>query len=168
MNICLFQMTRPLMRQFFQEFTYDPDTIDGEKPQEQYIYSQAKADAFFEKHDQPDQLHFAVMCGEEIVGSLYLKQISLSDRSCSMSIHMKNDSVKNRGYGTRAEQLALTYAFEKLRLETVYANALTKNARSRHVLEKVGFKEIRHDGHYSYYACSRADWQSIRLQGVSV
>jgi RimJ/RimL family protein N-acetyltransferase len=54
---------------------------------------------------------------------------------------MKNDSAKNKGYGTKAEQLALKYAFEELQLESVNAEALIRNTRS-------------------YYECRIGDWQA--------
>ena len=153
MDIRLCAMTKPLMRQFFRDFAYDPDTMPPDQP---YEYSQEQADAFFEKRDRPDRVHFAVMNGEEIIGDLYLKNIDPADRSCTMSIHLKNDSVKNKGYGTQAELLALRYAFETLELETVYADALVINTRSRHVLTKVGFTELRRDDTKVYYECRRA------------
>ena len=155
-------MTIPLMRQFFREFSYDPDTFEDPETLTEYSYSQAAADAFFEKHQKPDRAHFSVMCGDEIVGDLYLKHIDADDLSCTMSIHMKNDSAKNKGYGSKAEQLALQYAFQELQLETVYADALIRNKRSRHVLDKIGFQEMRRDSKYCYYACRRADWYGIQ------
>ena len=86
-----------------------------------------------------------------MVGDLYLIQINPIERNCTLSIHMKNDSVKNKGYGTMAEQLALKYAFEELQLENVYADTLTRNKRSRYVLTKVEFREIRTDATFCYY-----------------
>ena len=159
MNICLIPMTIPLMRQFFRDFSYDPDTFDDPSECRTYSYSDELADAFFRKHNRPDRKHFAVMRGFEIVGDLYLKKIDPIERSCVMSIHMMNDSVKNKGYGTQAEQVALEYAFTKLQMEAVYADALIRNERSRHVLIKVGFKELRQDAKCCYYVCRSDDWR---------
>ena len=58
-----------------------------------------------------------------------------------IGIHLRNDSVKNKGYGTVAKIKALRYAFEKLQCEAVYADGILKNSRSQHVLEKVGFRK---------------------------
>ena len=78
---------------------------------------------------------------------------------------MKNDSVKNKGYGTKAVLLALKYAFEELLMENVYADALIKNNRSRHVLTKAGFQEIKTDDKYCYYIFRKADWSySLSVQ----
>lgn len=59
--------------------------------------------------------------------------------------------MKNRGFGTQAEILALQYAFEVLKLNTVYADSVQKNARSQHVLEKVGFVLMKEDDIFKYY-----------------
>ena len=43
---------------------------------------------------------------------------------------MKNDGVKNHGYGTKAEILALDYAFHTLELKTVFADAIHKKTNA--------------------------------------
>lgn len=161
MNICLEEMTLPLMRRYFRDFQYDPNTFENLEDCPEYQYSEDAADRFYEKHNRSDRKHFAVMCGEEIVGDLYLKNIDHEKRCCTISIHMKNDSVKNKGYGTMAEKLALAYAFDQLNLEAVYADALKHNARSRHVLLKAGFLETYQDEKYAYYICRKADWHKL-------
>lgn len=66
-----------------------------------------------------------------------------------------NDSVKNKGYGSAAERLALAYAFENLGMESVLADSVLKNTRSQHVLEKVGFVLIGVDDTFKYYRCDK-------------
>ena len=57
--------------------------------------------------------------------------------------------------GTEAERQALCYAFDELGMQTVYADAVLKNVRSQHVLEKVGVRLIREEGDFRYYACTK-------------
>ena len=156
MNICLELMTREKMHTFFREFVYDPDTFVSSGDIEPYSYDAVKADKFFEKHDRPDERHFAVMLEDAVIGDLYLKQIDHRTKSCTLSIHLINDSVKNLGYGTTAERLAICYAFDELGLETVLADTLISNQRSRRVLEKVGFVIISMDESRCYYRCSKS------------
>ena len=66
-------------------------------------------------------------------------------------------SVKNRGYGTQAEILALRYAFNDLRLKTVFADAVSRNIRSQHVLEKAGFRFVEEKEGFRYYRCNRPE-----------
>lgn len=71
-------------------------------------------------------------------------------------ISMINDSFKNQGYGTATEKLILQYAFEQMGMQTVYADSLITNLRSQHVLQKVGFTEIRRDAQFVYYQCDKS------------
>lgn len=158
MNIYLHKMTKALARQFFQGFTNDPDICSDMHRFAPYVYTEEGADAYWERQHRLGRMHLALMLGNEPIGEILLKHMDRESRSCTLSIHMKNDSVKNRGYGTCGEILALMFAFGELEMETVYADALTKNQRSRHVLEKVGFAETHCDGTFHYYRCDKAAW----------
>ena len=68
---------------------------------------------------------------------------------------MQNNAYKGRGYGTRAERLALEYAFETLDMSAVNADVVAKNTRSQHVLEKVGFRFLKEENGFQYYRCKR-------------
>ena len=166
MSIYLYKMTRSLMRSFFQEFAYDPDTFHDSETCDDYHCSQAAADAFYDKHNRSDRVHFAIMQGNTVIGDLYLKNINQQSKNCTLSIHMKNDSVKNKGYGSCAEYLALNYAFDELGLETVNADALIKNKRSRHVLEKVGFLQVGSDEKTAYYSCEKSNWSKQKATTI--
>ncbi|MCR5556874.1 MAG: GNAT family N-acetyltransferase [Butyrivibrio sp.] len=56
---------------------------------------------------------------------------------------------------TRAEQLAIEYAFRELGMNAVNADAVKKNIRSQRVLEKVGFKLVNEDNDFRYYRIER-------------
>lgn len=77
---------------------------------------------------------------------------------------MKNDSVRNEGYGISAEVLAQQYAFNEMGMLTVYAYAVLKNTRSQHVLEKVGFIVTHQDETYRYYKCEKTTWKTPNFQ----
>lgn len=92
---------------------------------------------------------------DDPIGEIIIKDVDIHNHSCRFSIHLKNDAVKNRGYGTIAEKKLLQFAFTVLDMHTVYADALIKNRRSCRVLEKTGFIKISQDALFSYYKCSR-------------
>lgn len=165
MNVCLCKMTKSLNRQFFREFVNDPDLFADMGQFYTYHYNEPDADAYWERQESLGRIHLAIMLGEKIVGEVILKNIDHGNRSCTLSIHMMNDSVKNCGYGTEAEILTLEYAFGELKMETVFADALLKNERSRHVLEKVGFKLFSRDNGFCYYRCDRDTWTSHENRG---
>lgn len=98
---------------------------------------------------------FAIMLDGKPIGELQLKQINWEKAECTLSIHMQNDTVKEKGYGTQAERLAVKYAFDELGMVAVNADTIIKNTRSQHVLEKVGFHFIGEDGTFKYYRLER-------------
>ncbi len=148
-------MTKSLYREFCREFQNDPDVFAEGQIFTEYCCSPEKADAYWQRQLDRNRVHLAIVRIEKPIGEIILKNINKENGCCELSIHMVNDSVKNLGYGTRAEQLTLEYAFDVLGMETVYANTLLKNSRSRHVLRKVGFQEIRRDDCFVYFRCQR-------------
>ena len=50
------------------------------------------------------------------------------------------------------------YAFDEMKMDTVFADSVLKNTRSQHVLQKVGFSETHRDEHFVYYRCDRESW----------
>lgn len=151
MNIRLELMTKAQCRCYFQEFTHDIAVFAPDQLFYEYQYTEEKSDAYWEKNQAPDRIHLAILRDEETVGEVIFKKIDPARRCCTLSIHMKNDSVKNHGYGTEAERRALIYAREALKMETVYADTLIQNKRSQHVLKKNGFQLIRKDASFCYY-----------------
>lgn len=103
----------------------------------------------------PRVMMFAIMLGDRPIGELQLKQIDREKAECTLSIHMQNDTVKGKGFGTQAERKAVNYAFDELGMVAVNADTITKNTRSQHVLEKVGFQFVRSDGNFKYYRIER-------------
>ncbi len=121
-----------------------------------YVYNaDAVAAAFARNQQRADRQYYMIFLGDRPIGELVLKNIDLAARSCALGICLQNNSVKNQGYGTAAERLALKIAFDTLKLDTVYADALIRNERSCHVLEKIGFERIREDGRFRYYRMTK-------------
>lgn len=164
MNIRLCKMTKDLCRRYYSAFEYDPVIFIDLSRFGKYIYSLERSDAYWQRQRDLGRIHFAIMLGDDPIGELLLKSIDPVKYCCTLSVHMQNDSVKNKGYGTTAEILAIEYAYNELRMETIFADALKKNTRSRHVLTKVGFKEINEDDTFVYYRHDKADRIPQRCQ----
>lgn len=156
MNIHLTLMTKELCRRYHKGFQYDPDMFTDGSHIPTYNYSAEHSDAHWQRQRDLNRVHLAVMLGDKPIGDLVLKNIDSIKKCCILGIHLQNDSCKNLGYGTEAEILALEYAFTKMGMDTVYADALLKNTRSRHVLEKVGFHETHRDAIFAYYICEKS------------
>ena len=147
----LLPMTRQMCHEFYKDFQNDPAIGHYYE----YIYAPEIADRYFDRNAVADRKLFAILVEGKIVGECKLKNIDPQKRECSMGIHLQNDAVKEKGYGTQAERLILQYAFEKLGMVAVNADVALKNTRSQHVLEKVGFHYTHEDSTFKYYRCER-------------
>lgn len=149
--ITLCPMTREMCHVFYKVFTNDPAIGHYFE----YVYSKESVDQYFDKNTVADRRLFAILTDGQIVGECKLKAIDFENRECSMGIHLRDDSVKEKGYGTQAEHLILQYAFDELGMIAVNADAALKNTRSQHVLEKVGFQYVSEDDTFKYYRCEK-------------
>ncbi len=159
-------MTRELMHEMYREFVCDPAIFTDPELFErakQYQYDAEKTDKFFDMRSaEPNSQCFAVLLEDEVIGEIGLRHIQDEKRECELSVHLKNDSVKNRGYGTQAERLMIRYAFEELGMRTVTADSLLQNTRSRHVLERLGFRAVGEEDGFKLYRLDRDDWDPIK------
>lgn len=162
MNICLYPMTKELARRYFRNFVMDPDLFLPNQEFQPYIYTDEKSDATVARHHRLGRIYLAVMLAGEPIGEVILKNIDRESKCCTMGISLRSDEFKNRGYGTLAELQTLRFAFTELGMETVLADAVLKNTRSQHVLQKVGFFETHRDDSFVYYRCDKSDWIAVR------
>jgi len=159
-TISLAEMTRERMHELYRGFSFDPDIFEGTMPPAEYTYRREKVDALFDlRAEEENSIAFAVLADQAVIGELGLRKIDRKEKSCELSIHMQNDSVKNKGYGTAAERLAVEYAFFVLKLERVWAETLEKNKRSQHILEKLGFRYQSGEKGCQKYVLERRDWK---------
>lgn len=150
-EITLAPMTRELFHALYRGFENDPDIYMNMQYYTQYAYNSEKVDERFDSLQTPERVVFAVMLDGAPIGEVQLKRINRERNDCTLSIHLQNDAVKNRGFGTQAEKQAVRYAFDVLKLDAVNADAVLKNTRSQHVLEKAGFMFTREDEMFRYY-----------------
>lgn len=158
-EIRLHPMDRKLLHEYYQGFVMDTDIFMDMRRYREYSYAPEKVDAYFDRlRSQKDRVDFLIMLDEKPIGEIALKHINETEKQCELSIHLQNDSVKNKGYGTQAERLILEYAFQTLGMTAVIADSVLKNERSRHTLEKVGFQETGRDDTFVYYRITQSDW----------
>lgn len=146
-------MTRELCHELFKSWENDPAIYNDMGLFEPYHYDKNTVDRYFDSRQNLSRVLFAIMKDGKPIGELQLKRIDMERKECTLSIHMQNDTVKGRGYGTCAEKLALKYAFDVLGMSAVHADTVIKNTRSQHVLEKAGFQYIREKNGFKYYRC---------------
>lgn len=155
MNIELQKITLEGMNELDRGFQRDPVTFADMSLFSEYRYSPEETQKRFERYSADDRRHFLILLDGRPVGETGIKHIDWEKMEGELSIHLQNDTVKNRGIGTRAERLLLAYAFEELRLHAVTARVIEKNTRSRHVLEKAGFAFVRQENGFLHYHCEK-------------
>lgn len=149
-------MTRQMCHEFYQEFQNDPAIYMDMSRFSEFVYSKEWVDAYYDRQVEKGRLLFAIVADGQMVGEVKLYDIRKETGECTLGIHLRNDSVKGKGYGTQAEKLAVEYALEVLGMHRVFAEAVQKNTRSQHVLEKAGFRFLREDETYKYYSIEKA------------
>lgn len=76
------------------------------------------------------------------VGSVYLRDIDREQGFAEYGIFIGEEDALGKGYGTQAADLILAYAFEKLKLKSVFLRVFADNMRARKSYEKAGFRQI--------------------------
>jgi RimJ/RimL family protein N-acetyltransferase len=146
-EISLQPYTQKLCQSFYRDYISDPQMTHQD-----FVYDTKWVQRYYEKKVQEkDRAFFAICRGKDIIGECQLKHIDLATLSATMSIHLQQDRYKNQGYGTKAIILLCSYAGQNMGLKTLYADAVLRNLRSQHVLEKCGFTRVKQDENLVYY-----------------
>ena len=153
-NVRLLPMTAAMYHRYFMEYENDPDLLRKGQAYVPYTYSEERVNQYVQRQIDLGRIPLAIMCGDEIVGEIILKNIE-PHKSATMGITLKNAKYKDHGIGTQAEKLAVCYVFNELGIPTLFADTIKTNTRSQHVLEKIGFTFIREDEDFRYYRIDR-------------
>jgi len=146
-KVILTPFTKELWHEFYKD--YVPDPMMDTNP---YTYNFEKGEEnYYLKTNDNTRLYFTIMCEGKIVGQIYLKNINNDDKSAEISIALSQNSFKNKGAGTEASLLLIGYALNSLGFEKLAATSVLRNARSQHVLEKIGFKYTHEDEKFKHY-----------------
>lgn len=153
-NVILKPITRELCHEIYRK--YVADSMMTENP---YEYSKDKVDNYFDQRTKdPKRKIFAIVVDGKAIGEAQIKYIDEIMKTGNLAIHLVNDSVKGKGYGSEAEQLIIKYAFEYIGLNTLYGDAVLRNIRSQYVMEKLGFNYVCEDEGFKCYELKREDW----------
>ena len=153
-EVYLLPMTAEMYHEYFREYQNDLDLYIDKRAYAAYSYSEEKVNQYIKRQIDLNRKVFAIMHGNEMVGELVIKNI-VEHECATMGLAMKNANYKDRGFGTKAEQLAIQYVFNELDIPVLYADSILSNKRSQHVLEKVGFRFIKEEGDFKYYCVER-------------
>ena len=146
-KVVLMPYTIERCHSFYEEYVADPAmTYDT------YTYDKENVDRYYQnKVLDISRVFFAICYKDKTIGEIQIKRID-TEKSCgTLSVHLVNDAFKGKGYGTEAEKLLIDYAINTLGLKTIYADAIHRNHRSKHILEKLGFEHLYDDDALAYY-----------------
>lgn len=97
---------------------------------------------------------------DELLGNIALDNIDYKSGTAELGIFIGNTNNLSKGYGSEAIKLLTDYAFNHLRLHSIYLYTLDSNERAQKAYKKCGFKEFgrRHesmfiDGKYHDLVC---------------
>ena len=153
-EVYLLPMTAKMYHQYFKEYQNDLDLYIDKNAYTSYIYETEKVNRYIQKQIDLKRKVFAIMLKDEIIGEIIIKNIE-EQKCATLGIAMKNTKYKDRGFGTKAEKLAIEYVFYELDIPVLYADSILSNTRSQHVLEKLGFRLIKEEGDFKYYCIER-------------
>lgn len=103
---------------------------------------EAEHRAWFEAVQERTDLHlFAIRLLEdgELIGSCQLHGVSPVHRSAELQIRIGAGDRLEKGFGTEAVRLLLSFAFMDLNLERVYLHVRADNGRAVRAYQKAGF-----------------------------
>lgn len=92
--------------------------------------------------DQGKEMLTFVIClldGERPIGEATLFEIDRANGTAGLGIFIGEPDEWGRGYGTDAVNALVDFGFGELRLERIWLNVWTGNARARRSYEKAGF-----------------------------
>lgn len=149
-KIVLKPYTLEMCHEFHKDYISDPAMTYDE-----YIYNKDEVDRYYQnKVLDINRKFFAICYNDKVIGEIQLKRIDFEKLCGTLSIHLINDSVKGIGFGTEAERLIIKYAVNKLGFNTIYADSIHRNYRSKHILQKLGFEHFYDDDILAYYKFS--------------
>ena len=153
-EVSLRPMTAEMYHAYYREYENDPALFLDKSQCVPFVYSPEWVERYIRRQNERERICLAVMVGDELAGEIILKNVE-PGKCATLGICLKNDRYKGRGIGTQAERLAIEYAFHELDVPVLYADTILPNERSRHVLEKVGFRPLREEGDFKYYCIVR-------------
>jgi RimJ/RimL family protein N-acetyltransferase len=92
--------------------------------------------------EQGDDVYNFLICllgDERPIGEVSLGHIDRKDGSAELGIFIGEPDEWGKGYGTDAVNALVDFGFGELRLERIWLEVWTENARARRAYEKAGF-----------------------------
>ncbi|MHC1748149.1 MAG: GNAT family N-acetyltransferase [Cellulosilyticaceae bacterium] len=145
-RLILRTFTRSEYHTFYRNYISDPIMdpkpyhYDYQKVDESYTYRMDRASWYpiagiFLKDGTP-------------IGEMQFKRVDQEKKQCELGMILANNTFKGQGYGTEATKLAIRYAFNVLKLKTIYLDTMGANIRAQKICKRLGFEFISKEERY--------------------
>lgn len=122
---------------FLQELVNHPEV--RETTSRSMPINRSQEEDYFNSHIcDENTIHLLIVSDGDPVGTISLDPINWSSRRAEIG-YCVSPVQQNKGYGTKATQLLVEYAFDELGLHKMTANVLEYNKSSIKLLERIGF-----------------------------
>lgn len=110
---------------------------------DQTLISEESHINYFNKYVKTGIVHqFIIKVDGNDIGSTFLRDVNLEDRSAEFGIFIGNANYLGKGVGKLALSLLMEYAFKTLKLKKVILRVLKRNERAIKSYRKSGFHLI--------------------------
>lgn len=93
--------------------------------------------------DTSDYFVFEILLGQQIIGTIELNTINMEERSAYIGRFILAPEYQGKGYGTKALQYLIDWAFDDMELEILRLSVYSDNKAAVHMyIEKFGFDVI--------------------------
>ena len=127
-------------------FSYKDD-IEGE-PTEEKFTSLVKS-----LREKKEEYSLAVLLGDKSIGEIVLWDFGFrSDIQIGFRFFKE---YQGKGYALESVKKVVEYAFNEMKIKSIKAYCFKENLRSKNLLNKLGFTNIRSDEKYDFYEISK-------------
>lgn len=99
---------------------------------------------YIEKASKEGNFQFAIIKKEnnELIGNCGFNEVDPINRKASIGIFIGEEENRNKGYGSEALNLLISYGFDYLNLNNIMLTVYSFNEIAISCYKKIGFKEI--------------------------
>lgn len=111
----------------------------------------------------PTTITFSIEVEGRYVGGCGLSRINARNGNAEIGIFVGDKSVWNKGVGTEAMSLLISYGFDQVNLHRIYLRVFAENTRAIRVYEKLGFQ---HEGRFRQAEWRHGRWHDLLWMAI--
>ena len=99
---------------------------------------------WIEKNNKDSNFQFAIVKqdNDELIGNCGFNELDMFNSKASIGVFIGEEENRNKGYGSEALELLISYGFDYLNLNNIMLAVYSFNENAIACYKKIGFKEI--------------------------